>query len=149
MSIDPILRDTGERILKLIGGIADRRGEPGTTKAARRRDDLRAALGDGDEDRTKNEIRGIYSHISKANYSTDSEWQRACELKDLLPDDLIAQIEEDATTRTSQPVKKQRLTIEPADNAISTCDARSTKERSVTEELKVFDFIIAVQPSAS
>lgn len=136
MSIDPILRDTGERLLKLIAGIADRRGEPGTVKAARRRDSLRAALGDGDEARTKEEIRGIYQHLTRENYSTADEWEAAKELAADLPDDLRAQINEDAENRTSQPVKKKRLTIEDLESHL-TAHGVSVKRNLITHKVEL------------
>lgn len=118
MSIDPILRDTAERILKLICEIADREG-PGTVKARRRRDDLRNALGDGDEARTKEVIRGIYSHISKKDYATDEEFQRGTELCADLPEDLKVDIAQDVENHNSNSVKKKRLTIEDLESYLT------------------------------
>lgn len=119
MSMNPFLRDSGEHFLKLIAGIADRAGDPGTVKAARRRDELRAALGDGDEDRVRKEIRGIISHVQKKNYATDEEFDRARELAENLPDDLRAEIAQDLDSRESEPVKKKRLTIEDLENHLT------------------------------
>lgn len=116
--LDVLLRDSGEQLLKLISGIADREG-PGTVKARRRRDDLRAALGDGDEARIKEVIRGIYSHVTKANYATEDEAQRAAEIAVMIPDDLREQITEDAKTHHAEPVKKKRLTIEDLESYLT------------------------------
>lgn len=116
--LDAMLRDSGEQILKLIGGIADRQG-PGYTKARVRRENLRAALGDGDEARTKEELRGIFTHISKANYATEEEVQHAARIAVMFPDDLREQITEDAKTHHAEPVKKKRLTIEDLESYLT------------------------------
>ena len=124
--MNALLRDSGEQFLRLIAGIADRTGEPGTVKAARRRDELRAALGDGDEDRVKREIRGIISHVGKKDYATDEEFGRAQELAETLPDDLLAEIKTDLEGHKGGRVQKKRLTIAELESYL---DARCVRVR--------------------
>lgn len=136
MSIDLIFRDDAEHVLKLIERIAARTGDPGTVKARSRYEALRAALGDGDEERVKKEIRGIYTHLSRKNYATDDEYERGKELLAKLPEDLREQIVSDAETGHSEPMKKPRLTIEALETHL-TMNQVSAKRNLITHKVEL------------
>lgn len=104
MSIDPILRDQAKLLSTVIGGIADRGGE-GSEDAARARDRLFGALGAEDRDQVRDAIRSIYSMLRMSSVATDEEYQRGAEIKLLLPEDIVAQIADDANENPGEVVK--------------------------------------------
>lgn len=104
MSMNPFLRDTGERLLKLIAGISDRGGFY-SDKAQMRRDDLENALNEENEALTEKAICGIYTLLTFADFATDEEFRLGEELKTLLPDDLQKRIDEARKDRPEEAGK--------------------------------------------
>lgn len=134
MDEDVILRDSAQKLLHILLKAADRRGQPGTVKAAKLARELEKILSESGSvaDLKKAMLAGI-NHLTKDGYANEEEFQELSAMFDFLPDDLKQRFKDGEETADK---KKTALTLTDMQEYLNSEAKVSISYNEVTREFE-------------